>query len=154
MTQPIFPVLRGADKADSADLLAWRNDPDTRASSRNTQLVDQPEHDSWLINALADANRRIWVAEHDGAKVGTVSATRLDEPRVELSVTVAREWRGRGAGRAMVTAATDKAAAIWPDARIQAVVRMQNAVSRLLFEGCGFREVSREQGYVTYEFRV
>ena len=152
MTRTVNLVLREADLADAAYLLAWRNDPDARTNSRNTESISEPDHESWLTQALSDPNRRIWVAEKDAALLGTVSATRIDGTHVELSISVAREWRERGIGSTMIKAATTEASTEWPNHPIRAVVRIHNDVSRRLFERCGFREAFRDQEYVTYEF--
>ena len=150
MTDTPAPVLRLADPADSGDLLAWRNDPVTRANSRNTEAIDPDSHAAWLVRALADPARRIWVAERDGSKLGTVSAARLDAAAVELSITVAPAMRGRGAGSAMLRAAIAAALAAWPGAEIRAAVRSGNDASRRLFEGCGFVAVGESGGYLDY----
>ena len=65
------PDLRPADASDSEDLLAWRNDQETRANSRSTGPVDAATHQTWLAHALADPNRRLWIAEAAGEKVFT-----------------------------------------------------------------------------------
>ena len=98
------PDLRPADASDSEDLLAWRNDPETRANSRSTGPVDAATHQTWLAHALADPNRRLWIAEAAGEKVGTHSVIRLEDGRAEFSITVAPNRRGRGIGVAMLRA--------------------------------------------------
>ena len=96
------PVLRVAGPRDSGDLLAWRNDPETRANSRNTDTIARDSHEAWLERVLADPDRRIWVAEADGRKLGTVSAARTGPDTVEVSITVAPGLRGSGVGGAML----------------------------------------------------
>jgi len=64
--------LRPATPDDAEVLWLWRNDPITRAQSRNTDPITWKSHVRWLSAALADAERRIMVAERDGVSVGTV----------------------------------------------------------------------------------
>lgn len=146
-------VLRLAEPADSADLLAWRNDPVTRANSRNTDEVAPASHEAWLRGALADANRRLWIAERGGTKLGTVSAVRAPDDAVELSVTVAPAMRGKGQAAGMIRAAVAETAVIWPGAAIRAVVRVGNGASRKLFERCGFVHVGGDEAYLHFQFR-
>ena len=150
MTDGTPLTLRRADRTDSADLFAWRNDPDTRANSRNTAPIAWPTHETWLAGALADADRRIWIAERSGGRLGTVSAVRRAEGEVEVSITVAPEVRGRGESAGMIRAAVDAITGIWPGSAVHAAVRVENAASRRSFERCGFAEIGRSDGLLDY----
>lgn len=94
-------MLRPATVADAELLLAWRNDPGTRAMSHNTNEVPLDEHIAWLNKILLDHRRGLYIAELDGRPVGTVRADVVDEV-TELSWTVAPSERGKGLGRRMV----------------------------------------------------
>lgn len=143
-------TLRPATRDDSADLYAWRNDPDTRANSRNTNAVFRSGHKAWLEATLANPARRIWIAERGGRKLGTVSAVRGDDGAVELSITVAPAERGRGAAGGIIQRALEEVAALWPEAPVGATVRVENAASRRLFERCGFVQVAANEKFVEY----
>ncbi len=145
-------TLRLAARGDSDDLLAWRNDPATRANSRNTAEIAQDAHALWFERALGDPNRRIWIAESDGRKLGTVSAVRVREAGVEVSITVAPAMRGRGTGSTMLRAAVAEAARLWPAAAILAVIRPGNTASRRLFERCGFAMTGEQDGLMVYRW--
>jgi len=57
---------------DAGVLLAWRNDPDTRAASHNSDKVDLQNHLAWLESSLAKPEmRQLWIAELDNLAVGT-----------------------------------------------------------------------------------
>lgn len=143
-------ILRPATAEDSADLLAWRNDPLTRANSRNTAEVSPEEHEAWLARVLADPNRRLWVGMAGPEKVGVASAA-FDGGAAEISVTVARSARGRGIGAMLVDAAVDGARLIWADAVIRAEIKPDNAASRAVFEACGFTLVGDRGELLDYE---
>jgi len=91
-------VLRPATMEDAQVIFAWRNDPQTRASSLTPGEVWWPEHMAWLRSSLSHPDRALLIAEQDGEPVGTV---RID--RDELSWTVAPEHRGRGIGKQMLS---------------------------------------------------
>ena len=139
LTNPL--ALRPATWADSARLLAWRNDPATRQASRNTAAVAVEEHERWLRGLLADASRTLWIAEERGTPVGSV---RVDpcagsrgggEPgERELSWTVAPEARGRGVAKRMVTLAADRLTGV-----LRAAVRCDNPASARVAESVGLR---------------
>jgi DNA-binding PadR family transcriptional regulator/L-amino acid N-acyltransferase YncA len=129
--------VRAATEADSALLLAWRNDSQTRAWSRTTDPVTRAEHETWLTRVLADPVRRLLVAELDGKPVGTVRFDR-DGGAWEVSITVAPEARGRRLAVPILLAA-ERALA---PATVRANVHRDNAASLALFERAGYRPES------------
>ena len=82
-------------------LLEWRNDPQTRKASHNTDEVWRDEHISWLTKTLNNTNRRLLIAEESGVPIGTIRADYSDG-MFELSWTVAPNARGCGMGKIMV----------------------------------------------------
>ena len=61
--------VRPATEADADALLRWRNDPVTRAASRDTGEVGAEQHRAWLAATLADPGRHLLLA------VGRAGAT-------------------------------------------------------------------------------
>lgn len=96
-------TLRSATVADARMLLDWRNDPETRANSINTNKVEWTSHVGWLEKTLINPNRRLFVVMDGERSVGTV---RLDDDssrqETELSWTIAPAERGRGHAKAMI----------------------------------------------------
>lgn len=126
-------IFRPACLDDAARLLAWRNDPITRAQSRNTDLVSSSEHHAWLVSVLADPSRRLFIVEDEtGVAVGTV---RFDHAlnETELSWAVAPDARGRGLGKIMVTQALAQIAGV-----AVACIRPGNAASLAIARAAGF----------------
>lgn len=101
----------------------------------DTDPVSLDRHADWFNRSLADPSRRILVAELHGTPVGVV---RIDSAEsVELSWTVAPEWRGRGIGRSMVAQAAGRV-----QGRCIARIRRENEASQAVAEAAGFRLVS------------
>lgn len=144
-------TLRPIDSQDSEDLLAWRNDPLTRANSRNGDPVTHEEHAAWMSRVSADANRHVWIALEGEAKVGTASAVLHEDGSVEISVTVAPDARGRKLSPMLVGAAIEEAKGLWPGARLRAEIKPENAASRKAFETCGFEQVADREHLLDYE---
>jgi len=132
-------VVRVAALADSALLLAWRNDSRTRAWSRTPTPVAPAEHVAWLTRVLDDPDRRLLVAEFDGEPVGTVRFDR-DGDVWEVSITVAPEARGRRLAVPILIAAERT---LGP-ATIRANVHRDNVASLALFERAGYRPDSTD----------
>lgn len=130
------PTVRPATDADAGPLLSWRNDDETRRWSRTTDPVTAVEHKAWLAGVLADPDRRLLIAEHDGRPVGTVRFDREGDAW-EVSITVAPAARGRGLAVPVLLAAERS---LGPAVR-SAQVHRDNAASLALFRRAGYRPV-------------
>lgn len=123
---------------DAQLLLAWRNDPDSRAASRNTHMVDPAEHQAWMTASLQQPEALLVIAEDDdGGPVGHVRFT-PGADGYEVSIVLAPDQRGKGQGRAVLQAAQEVFFATYPDQPIRAFVRGDNLASHRLFRGAGY----------------
>ncbi|MCA2981643.1 MAG: pseudaminic acid synthase [Myxococcaceae bacterium] len=150
-------TLRPATAADSAVLLAWRNDADTRAQSRRTGVVERSEHEAWLDQTLSSQNRRLFIAESGGVAVGQVRLDRNGPSTAEVSFTVAPEARGRGLAAALLKAAEGPARE-WGTRTLLAEIRTNNERSIRAFKRVGyygFVERARAEGsFIDCERRI
>ncbi len=130
-------ALRRAEETDAAQLLAWRNDPETRANSRRQHILTWAE----LSEAPPGTRRETYIGDIDGRPVGTV---RLDytDGQCELSWTVAPASRGQSIGRALVEAAIATATT----KRLTAEIKPGNRASRRIAEALGFKQMGKERG--------
>ena len=147
--------LRLATMDDWARLLAWRNDPETRAQFREQEVVQAKDHLAWLKKTLADPSVRLYVAD-DNEQGGSIATARLDlvkrktEEWAECSVTVEPLARGKGYA-AQVIARLVAAAQEWPVAGLIANVKPTNYASLRAFARCGFQPVKFGEEYITME---
>ena len=132
--------LRAARWDDAGTLLAWANDPETRAASFASAPIAEAGHRAWLAGRLADPETRLWLVEDPagGDPVGTLRLARA-EGGGTVSITVAPARRGQGWGGRMLAAlaAWNRAAAFAP--RLVAWVRDDNPASLALFAAAGYR---------------
>lgn len=141
-------ALRPATRDDAAALLAWRNDPETRAASRSQAAVSPDEHLAWLDRQLARTDGALLVAEREGAAVGQVRLDPAADGTTEVSLTVAPEHRGRGLAEALLRAAEAHARAAGR-VRLSAWIRAGNERSVRAFRHAGyygFTEHARPDG--------
>jgi RimJ/RimL family protein N-acetyltransferase len=136
-------ILRPATIDDADALLAWRNDPATRALSHNNDAVERNDHMDWLARSLANPDRRLLVAERDGVPVGTVRAD-LSNGVYDLWWTVAPQARGQGVAKDMVAMA---AALIRGTIRAQVLRGNEASVQVALHAGM---KLVQESGGVLY----
>ena len=145
MTEPAPEVTVRPARTEDADLLlAWANDPVTRAASFSSAVIDRPDHLRWLAERLASPRTRLYIGELDGVPVGQVRFDLGPDGTAGGGISVAPAMRGRGLGRALLRAGVT---AIWADPAFAGVtlvarVRVDNARSLRLFEGVGFRRRS------------
>lgn len=130
--------LRPATLADADLLLAWRNDPATRAASRDGGEVARPTHLEWLAATLASESRQLYVCEQDGRPVGTLRCD-WSGGECELSWTVAPEARGRGIGQRCVALLAAEIAA-----PLRATVKAGNDASARIAMAAGMVLEGRE----------
>ena len=143
--------LRALQEDDGADLLAWRNDPVTRAMFRNSEIVSEAEHRAWLARSLQDAEKAFFIGLLDGTKVGVVRFDPLGGARWEVSITVNPDCRSHGHGARLLDAATAAFERRHRPAAIVAEIRHENVASRRIFERCGFSERRRDEQFVLLE---
>jgi RimJ/RimL family protein N-acetyltransferase len=136
--------LRPAAMTDTSLLLGWRNDPQTKANSRNTERVRLAEHQQWLVQTLQNLDRQLYIAEVDGTPLGTVRAD-WDGRAYEISCTAAPEHRRKGYGREMV-----RLLVAMLDAPVWAEIKEGNIVSVHIVKAAGMRLVTTEGGFLRY----
>lgn len=134
-------VARPATSEDALVLLRWRNDPSVRAVSRSSEPVPWDAHRAWLARVLEDPERRLYVVESGGVRVGTVRFDRRAADEWEVSITLAPEARGRGMAGAVLGAAEDAFAADGPPTTLVAAILPDNAPSQRLFVRAGYAHV-------------
>jgi len=129
---------------DSADLLRWRNDPVTRANSRNTAEVSPDDHQAWMRVCMSPSHPKgkVWIADVDGTSVGMVRIA----ADCEVSINVAPEHRGKGYSKTMLKQALDQMKVPY----LFAEIKQTNAASRHIFEQCGFEMADESDGILRY----
>ncbi len=136
--------LRPVTIEDADLLLKWRNDPQTRMASLNTEEVKTDEHVSWLRSSLDNPGRKLFIAEEDGVPVGTVRADYCDGV-CKLSWTVAPSARGRGVGKRMVSLLASQITV-----PIRAEIKVENKASIRIAEYVGMECVREDNGVLHY----
>lgn len=139
--------LRPVEMADADLLLLWRNDPETRQASHNSDEVMLESHLTWLEASLGfPEQRRLWIAEIDGVAVGTCRADRAENVW-ELSWTVAPDARGKGVAHQMLSKLVH-----YFDEPLAAQVKVGNIASIKVAERAGFALDKQEHGVLFYVY--
>jgi UDP-2,4-diacetamido-2,4,6-trideoxy-beta-L-altropyranose hydrolase len=136
--------LRPATRDDARMIFEWRNDPWIVERGSSNRAVTWDEHEAWFGQALANADMKIFVAEHEGKPIGQVRFQRSNANEAVIAVYLLRDHVGQGLG---VEAIRDGSRAIlnaWPVQRVHARVLNSNAQSVRAFEKAGFVKRSAE----------
>lgn len=132
-------AVRPVTEQDADLLLAWRNDPGTRAASIGTEAVAPDAHRRWLAASLQSDDRVLLVGTDGRGPVGTVRWDRVSPGEWEVSVTVAPERRGEGLARGLLSSGED-ALCRREDGPVTLLARVKpdNAPSLRLFAAAGY----------------
>jgi RimJ/RimL family protein N-acetyltransferase len=145
MSDPLS--LRPVEMADADLLLLWRNDPETRQASHNSDEVMLESHLTWLNTSLSNPEQRLlWIAEVDGKAVGTCRADRAENVW-ELSWTIAPDARGKGVAHQMLSKLVH-----YFDEPLVAQVKAGNLASIKVAEYTGFVLDKQEHGVLFYVY--
>lgn len=140
-------VFRKAQMSDAQILWLWRNDPVTRQNSVNQDLVSLDNHLQWFEKSLASKEREIWIAYLGSDPIGTVR-TDVKGSEIELSWTLAPNWRGRGLGRQMLVNFVKG-----KDKNFIARIRKDNSASIKIAERAGFKIAKEESEFIFFNLR-
>lgn len=150
--------LRPATAEDAALLLAWANDPGTRAASRRHDPIVAADHHRWLERRLASPDdTRIWIGEADGLPIGVVRFERRAHDAFEVSIAVAPKARGRGLAGPLLQAGVSAAREAFGAVTVLADILPGNDASVRLFTAAGFSPIPTthdgEPGIISFELR-
>jgi UDP-2,4-diacetamido-2,4,6-trideoxy-beta-L-altropyranose hydrolase len=137
---PFF--LRPVSLTDSAQLLAWTNDPTVRQHSFSPAPVAQPKHEQWLAARLQDPNSLLLLAEDaaTGQPLGLIRF-QVEAGQATLSYLLDAAFRGRGLAPLLLLAGTRLATAAFPAVRqVVGHVQPTNMASVKAFERAGFQQ--------------
>lgn len=132
--------VRPATALDADLLLGWANDPATRATSFRPARIEAPAHRRWLADRLASPSTRLLIGYEGPRPVGHVRLERHPDGAVEISISIARDARGRGLGGSLLSAGLEAARrdVAFGVRTFVARVRVENDVSVGLFQRAGF----------------
>jgi len=136
--------IRAADVDDARLLWNWRNDPDVRAASLETEPINFDRHLDWYEAALADPSREILIAEHNHRPIGMVRFD-VDDDIATINILLDPMDRSRGLAKQVLAKAISRSSISfrW----LRATVKNDNASSLALFRGLGFRGTKSSDHY-------
>ncbi|OWP62337.1 UDP-2,4-diacetamido-2,4,6-trideoxy-beta-L-altropyranose hydrolase [Hymenobacter amundsenii] len=134
-------ALRPATATDSAQLLAWTNEPAVRRFSFNAEPVAEADHERWFAARLADDHALLLLAQDaaTGRSAGLIRFA-VEAETATLSYLLDPDFRGRGLAPLLLLAGTRRLLAQFAQVRrVLGHVQAANAASVHAFERAGFQ---------------
>jgi UDP-2,4-diacetamido-2,4,6-trideoxy-beta-L-altropyranose hydrolase len=133
-----FLRARRAQASDEVLLLRWANDPVVRRNSFNQDVISPEQHHRWFQRRLASEACRIYMLETEsGIPIGQVRFE-LEDERWVVDYSLASCFRGRGLGRAVLSAALSALTGEMGRISVMARVKVGNRPSCRVFESLSF----------------
>lgn len=130
--------LRKATLDDMDILYLWVNDPVVRNNSFNVESVSYKNHQKWFKRIMNDNAVYQFILIDDKTPVGQIRLN-VDGDEAEIGYSIAREYRGKGFGRAILQLIVDEVRTNLPNIKkLVAKVKPDNTVSNSLFKSEGY----------------
>ena len=127
-------LIRKAEMRDMRKVFDLSNDPVVRANSIDTRPIEWEDHIKWFTSAISDDDLKFYIAETpSGDFVGQVRF-QLFKPDWVVSISIARDFRGRGLGCQVLKRAMTRSRLSCFCAKI----KHSNLASEMLFKACGY----------------
>lgn len=131
--------LRKATASDAPMLYSWRNDPSVRRASLQAAEIAYDEHESWVLQVLADSSRFLLIGQISGHAVGCIRFDCEADNTAVASLYLDPAVQGLGIGaRLLVSGERFLAARATSAFTVIADVVAGNKASQRLFTACGY----------------
>ena len=135
----------------------WRNDSQTRAMSRKSDLISWEKHSQWFSNSLENSGRYIYFSENNGLPFGIARFDLIDLEisSFEISIIVAPVFRGENLAHLLLHESLVKFNCDLPgDKLIIADIKVDNLRSNLLFSKYGFKLIQQDKNLNQYSYTL
>jgi RimJ/RimL family protein N-acetyltransferase len=135
---------------DSSFLLSVRNQESVRLNSRNSTEITEVSHVLWFKQRLKDEALRgpILIFSIGNSLIGYSRIDLLNQDSAILSIALDIEYRNIGLGRSILQLTVDHGTNSMGVRTFEALISEQNFASKRIFQICGFRDVSVNQGWI------
>jgi pseudaminic acid synthase len=145
--------VRSADASHERLLFDWANEAEVRQNSFTTEQIVWENHQVWFRNLLTDVNKRLYIFYRNNQPVGMIRYD-IQDKSARISYSIAKEFRHRGYGKAMVEQSEPILRKESPQIQvITAEVKPENTASMRIFEELDYHKGEEDTTYVLYTHR-
>ncbi len=130
-------ALRKVTEADAETLFHWRNDPDTRANSFQTEPIPYEKHIAWLEAALRNPAQEIFILCEGDTLIGQVRLS-MENDMATISYSVDAAYRAQGYGKVILQLAENLCVKRGTLRSLRGYVKKKNIASQVIFETLGY----------------
>jgi len=131
-------IIRKADISDEMSVYDLSNDAAVRNASFNNNIILYEEHKEWFRKQLEDDSVLFLVFYEENELAGQVRF-RIQKNYAVVSLSLSKQFRGRGFGKIMMKHAIEILKMSYPDVeKINAYVKKENKTSAVFFEKCNY----------------
>lgn len=130
-------------KEEDCDLLwRWFNDPQTRAASFHPNPITWEEHCRWFTEKINSPDCVIYLVSNNQNKPFGQVRFEINQNTAVISLSIAKEFRGIGAGSNLITKACTQICSERKIKSVQALIKKENMISISAFRKAGFEETA------------
>lgn len=148
-------ILRRAKIEDMQDVFELSNEDRVRHFSIQQEKIKWDDHVNWYSQAINDKNLVFYIVTNNGGEFLGQIRYELSKNTAVISISLSSKIIGKGLSKDIaknsLTKLTEEEKGI---DKIVALVSLNNAVSKKMFQSLGFIEVEIEEGYYNFEFKI
>lgn len=131
-------LIRKANKGDCKEIFRWRNDPESRDMSIDSEHVNYEDHYEWFLKSLSNPDRELYIGEIERERIGICRFDFNSESlTTKVSININPASRGKGFGKSLLVYAIDEYELEKQTVMI-AQIKKHNIASVKIFEYAGF----------------
>lgn len=144
--------IRPVELSDCRPLLNWRNHPDVRRWSYETNEIALEIHEKWFDDWMAQQPRKgyFFVIEHLTVPAGMIRFDTKTNKLFEISILVESNFQGKGIARVAFSLAIDEIKVNVSDFTVLASIHHKNLASINLFKCLDFQESGRSGDFLEF----
>lgn len=147
-------TIREATLDDAKLYFEWANDPVVRQMAFHTEPILWENHIRWFKSKVDSPKSHLLLCYHGKSPIGQVRFDILEGGEAEIDISVAKEGRGKGYGKAMLKAAIEYEHCMNEIQSFVSEVKEENASSNRMFLSCGFEKIRTVDTINYYSFSV
>lgn len=139
---------------DMKDVFDLSNEDLVRENSFNQEKIQWESHQNWFKNKINDENCIFYVVKDTNNKL--ISQIRFDknDGEADISISIAQKFRGKGYGVEILKLTSKKVIDENNIKKINAYVKIENEVSKIIFEKAGYILKDKNSEKWRYEYNA
>ncbi len=147
-------TIREATVDDAKLFFDWANDPVVRQMAFHTEPIQWENHIRWFKSKLESPESHLLLCYHGTEPIGQVRFDILEGGEAEIDISISKENRGKGYGKAMLKAAIEYEHCMNGIQSFVSEVKDENASSNRMFISCDFKKYRTDDTVNYYSFSV